>query len=147
MDVTADGAFVAFDSRGGARDDLFLVESNGKNLRQITDDAPKDRAGSFSPDGRRLAFHSDRGGRYQIWTIERDGSGLKQLSDAKELIIEAQWSPDGRSIATNSGSNGLILGSTNGESRRASSPYRPRRPTRFSARSDGRPTARRWQAP
>ncbi len=109
VDVTADGAFVTFDSRGGARDDLFLVESNGKNLRQITDDPPKDRGASFSPDGRRLAFHSDRGGKYQIWTIERDGSGLKVLSDSKDLIIEAQWSPDGRAIATNSGRSGSIL--------------------------------------
>jgi eukaryotic-like serine/threonine-protein kinase len=109
VDVTADGAFLAFDSRGGARDDLFLVESTGKNLRQITDDVPKDRGASFSPDGKRLAFHSDRGGKYQIWTIERDGSGLKQLSNSKDLIIEAQWSPDGRAVATNSGKSSAIV--------------------------------------
>ena len=74
FDVSADGKFLAFDSRGGAQDDLFLLESDGKNLRQLTDDAPRDRAPSFSPDGKRIAFHSDRNGRYQIWTIERDGA-------------------------------------------------------------------------
>ncbi len=106
--VSPDGKYLAFDSRGGAQDDLFLVESDGRNLRQITDDAPKDRAPAFSPDGKRIAFHSDRGGRYQIWTVQRDGSGLKPLTQSKDLIIEAHWSPDGRAIATNSGKGGSI---------------------------------------
>jgi Tol biopolymer transport system component len=109
FDVSPDGKFLAFDSRGGAQDDLYLLESDGKNLRQLTDDAPKDRAPSFSPDGKRLAFHSDRGGHYQIWTIERDGSGLKPLTQANELIIEAHWSPDGRAIAINSGHGSSIV--------------------------------------
>ena len=33
------GSSLAFDSRGGAQDDLFLVDSDGRNMRQITDDA------------------------------------------------------------------------------------------------------------
>ena len=109
FDVSADGKFLAFDSRGGAQDDLFLLESDGKNLRQLTDDAPRDRAPSFSPDGKRIAFHSDRNGRYQIWTIERDGSGMKALTQAGELIIESHWSPDGRAIAVNSGHSSSII--------------------------------------
>ena len=109
MGVSPDGSVLAFDSRGGSQDDLFLVDSNGRNLRQITDDAFKDRGPSFSPDGKRIAFHSDRNGRYQIWTIERDGSGLKPLSQETDLIIEAQWSPDGRAIATNSGLSSTLL--------------------------------------
>ncbi len=109
FDVSADGRFLAFDSRGGAQDDLFLLESDGRNLRQLTDDAPRDRAPSFSPDGKRIAFHSDRGGRYQIWTIERDGSGMKALTQVTELIIEAHWSPDGRAIAVTSGHGSSIL--------------------------------------
>jgi Tol biopolymer transport system component len=109
-DVSPDGKLLALDSRGGARDDLFLVDSDGRNMRQITDDAPKDRHPKFSPDGRRLAFHSDRAdGHYQIWTVERDGGGLKPLSQAKELIIEAHWRPDGRAVAANSGRGSSIL--------------------------------------
>jgi Tol biopolymer transport system component len=109
MGVSPDGAVIAFDSRGGSQDDLFLVDSSGRNLRQITDDAVKDRAPSFSPDGKRIAFHSDRNGRYQIWSIERDGSGMKALSQQTDLIIESHWSPDGRAIATNSGLSATLL--------------------------------------
>ena len=107
--VSPDGGFVVFDSRGGTRDDLYIVESSGRNLRQITDDVPKDRGASFSPDGKRIAFHSDRGGRYQIWTIARDGSGLNALTRSAELIIEPQWSPDGKAMATNSGRGSSLL--------------------------------------
>ena len=111
MAVAPDGSFLAFDSRGSAQDDLFLLDSNGRNLRQLTDDAARDRHPTISPDGKHIAFHSDRGssGRYQIWSVAKDGSGLKELSRATDLIIEAQWSPDGRAISTNSGQSGTIL--------------------------------------
>jgi dipeptidyl aminopeptidase/acylaminoacyl peptidase len=109
LDVSPDGKTFAFDSRGGARDDLFASDSDGRNLRQITDDLPRDRHPRFSPDGKRLAFHSDHGGQYHIWTVERDGSGLKPITKANDLIIEAQWSPDGKTLATNSGRDSSIL--------------------------------------
>ena len=78
FDLSPDGKLIAFDSRGGTQDDIFMLGTDGTGLRQILDDAHKDRGPSFSPDGRRIAFHSDRAGRYEIWTIAPDGSGLTQ---------------------------------------------------------------------
>ncbi len=110
FDVSPDGTMFAFDSRGGAQEDLFVSRSDGKGLRQITDDDFRDRHPVFSPDGRRLAFHSDRSGKYEIWTIAIDGSNLTQLTRTTgDSIIEPLWSPDGRRIATNSGTVGSIL--------------------------------------
>ncbi|MFY9552580.1 MAG: hypothetical protein WAU32_15650, partial [Thermoanaerobaculia bacterium] len=110
FDLSPDGKFFAFDSRGGAQDDLFVLGADGTGLRQLTDDAPKDRAPSFSPDGRRLAFHSDRGGRYEIWTIAIDGGGLAQLTRTTgDTVIEPHWAPDGRRMAINRTQNGFIL--------------------------------------
>ncbi len=110
FDVGPDGKFLSFDSRGSARDDLFLLAADGTGMRQLTDDAPKDRHPTFSPDGRRIAFHSDRSGRYEIWTILSDGSGLTELTkSAGDLVIEPLWSPDGRRIAVNTGRDGLII--------------------------------------
>ena len=110
FDVSPDGKQFAFDSRGGAQDDIFVVQSDGKGLRQLTDDAYRDRHPVFSPDGRRLAFHSDRSGRYDIWTISTDGSGLAQMTKTTgDTIIEPLWSPDGRRLAVNSGKESTIL--------------------------------------
>ncbi len=62
FDVSADGKFLAFDSRGGAQDDLFLLESDGKNLRQLTDDAPQGPRAELLPrrQTHRLPFRSRR---------------------------------------------------------------------------------------
>ena len=81
FDVSPDGKLFAFDSRGGAQDDIFIV---GNPTARGCGSSPTMRSGTahpaFSPDGRRLAFHSDRSGRYEIWTIAIDGSGLTQLT-------------------------------------------------------------------
>ena len=62
FDVSPDGKTLAFDSRGGAQDDLFLMPADGSGIRQLIDDAPKDRHPTFTPDGKRLVFISDRSG-------------------------------------------------------------------------------------
>ncbi len=110
FDLSPDGKLFTFDSRGAAQDDLFVLQADGTGLRQLTDDAPKDRHPSFSPDGKRIAFHSDRGGRYEIWTIAIDGSGLTQLTKTTgDTVIEAHWSPDGRRLAINTSQSGLVV--------------------------------------
>jgi len=110
FDVSPDGSTFAFDSRGGAQDDLFVSRSDGKGLRQLTDDVYRDRHPVFSPDGKRLAFHSDRSGKYEIWTIAIDGSSLTQLTRTTgDSIIEPLWSPDGKRISVNTGKAGSIL--------------------------------------
>ncbi|HEY1435839.1 MAG TPA: protein kinase [Thermoanaerobaculia bacterium] len=111
FDVSLDGTMFAFDSRGGAQDDIFVLQADGKGLRQLIDDAYRDRHPVFSPDGRRLAFHSDRSGRYEIWTIATDGSDLKQLTTTTgdSTTIEPLWSPNGRRIAVNDGKESAVL--------------------------------------
>ena len=108
-DLSPDGKLFAFDSRGGTQDDIFVLGSDGKGLRQLTDDVYRDRHPAFSPDGKRLAFHSDRSGRYDIWTIATDGSGLAQMTKSTgDTIIEPLWSPDGKHVATNSGKASFV---------------------------------------
>lgn len=100
----------AFDSRGGAQDDIYVVGADGKGLRQLTDDAYRDRHPVFSADGRRLAFHSDRSGRYDIWTIETDGSNLTQLTKTTgDTTIEPLWSTDGKHLAVNGGKASAVV--------------------------------------
>jgi eukaryotic-like serine/threonine-protein kinase len=133
FDLSPDAKLFAFDSRGAAQDDLFVLQANGAGLRQLTDDAPKDRHPSFSPDGKRIAFHSDRGGRYEIWTIAIDGSGLTQLTKTTEdTVIEAHWSPDGRRMAINTSQNGFVVPlDTKGLAGRMEAIPRPTPETRF----------------
>ena len=108
--LSPDGQWIAFDSLGSAQEDLFLMHPDGSGIRQLTDDAPRDRLAAFSPDGQRLVFMSDRSGQWDLWTIRLDGSGLSQLSQLKESVFSPLWSPDGKTIAASTGQDVLLLG-------------------------------------
>jgi TolB protein len=95
--VSPDGDWLAFTSEGN-QEDLMVGRTDGSGLRQLTNDAAKDRLPQWSPDGRRIAFQSNRSGQWEIWTIHPDGSGLMQLTDAG-FALAASWSPDGRWLA------------------------------------------------
>ena len=100
FDASPDGRWVVFHSVHGKQEDLFVIGSDGKGLRQLTDDIYKDRHPRWSPDGNTIAFHSNRGGPYQIWAIHPDGSGLAQLTyEARPNVSNPVWSPDGSRLA------------------------------------------------
>jgi len=99
-DVSPDGKWVAF-STYRRPEDLFVCRVDGTGLRQLTDDAHRDRVPRWSPDGKRLAFYSNRSGVFQIWTISPDGSGLQQLTRLPDAgtVSYPVWSPDGARLA------------------------------------------------
>jgi Tol biopolymer transport system component len=94
-DVSTDGQWLVFDSRGG-QEDIFVSRTDGTDRRQLSNDIHKDRIPRWSPDGSRIAFYSNRSGSYEIWTIRPDGSGLQQLTEMPEVSANYPvWSPDG----------------------------------------------------
>ncbi|HYN10559.1 MAG TPA: hypothetical protein VES67_24460, partial [Vicinamibacterales bacterium] len=102
-DVSPDGEWIVFDSISDNQEDLFIVSSTGKGLRQLTNDVYKDRGARWSPDASRIAFLSDRSGRYECWSVNPDGSGLKQLTftSGPRYAQAPFWSPDGTRLACN----------------------------------------------
>ena len=97
--VSPDGSWIVFRTRG-QQEDLFVIRPDGTDLRQLTNDAFKDRGPAWSPDGRRIVFYSNRSGRYEVWTVQQDGSNLQQVT---VTTGRSQWfprfSPDARWIA------------------------------------------------
>ncbi len=82
-----------------AQDDLGVVNRDGTNWRDITNDQFFDRYPRWSPDGRQIVFASDRSGNYEIWTINADGTNLRQLTFESERGASLPlWSPDGKQI-------------------------------------------------
>jgi len=92
-DPSPDGDWLAYYSLG-KQEDIFIIRADGTDMRQLTDDAFKDREPRWSPDGKRIAFTSDRSGSSEIWAISRDGSGLQQLTQMAGAHHPV-WSPDG----------------------------------------------------
>jgi Tol biopolymer transport system component len=100
--VSPDGQWIAFASQlQDGQEDLWVVRTDGTSLRQVTNDAARDRRPVWSADGTRLLFYSDRSGRYQVWTIAADGGGMMQVTDEPGPVIQPVWSPDGtRGVAS-----------------------------------------------
>ncbi|MCP4419300.1 MAG: hypothetical protein GY805_22020, partial [Chloroflexi bacterium] len=54
--------------------DLFLINADGSNPRQLTFHPASDSEPVWSPDGSQIAFVSMRDGNWEIYTINADGS-------------------------------------------------------------------------
>jgi Tol biopolymer transport system component len=96
--VSPDGQWIALANRGERQEDLFLMRSDGREIKRLTDDLARDRGPRWTPDGSALVFYSNRSGSYTAWSIRPDGSNVTKLvEDPTRGFIYPSVSPiDGR---------------------------------------------------
>lgn len=95
-DISPDGRTVYFELLG----DIYAVDAQGGEARQLTSGMAFDSQPVVSPDGSRIAFLSDRSGAENIWIAGPDGASPRQISlrDDNAVFASPAWSADGRSI-------------------------------------------------
>ena len=76
---------------------LFVVDADGRNLKQITTTSLGGVTAQWSPDGQWIAFTSRVCCQPQVWRVHPDGTGLQQLTDGGDGSISMSpiWSPNG----------------------------------------------------
>jgi WD40 repeat protein len=99
-----DGARIVYTSFRGQFADLFLINADGSNERQLTTFPYDDRAPTWSPDGQRICFcrHDDEGRNWELYLINADGTGETNLTNSPAWEADPAWSPDGKRIALTS---------------------------------------------
>jgi dipeptidyl aminopeptidase/acylaminoacyl peptidase len=85
--------------RDQSRSNLWIVDSEGARVRELTNGAWRDSDPVWAPDGERIAFLSDRGGNQQLHVLWVNSGEVAQLTHLQRAPSNIQWSRDGRSLA------------------------------------------------
>jgi TolB protein len=99
------------------RMELWVMNADGSNQRQITQLGGANFGPSWTPDGKRLIFSSNhtqpRSGNFDLYLIALDGTGLERLTTHTAFDGFPMFSPDGRSVVWASNRHGATSSETN----------------------------------
>lgn len=91
---TPDGRIV-FISAVGKQGEIWIMDADGSNRKQLTSNAGSNHNPAVSPDGRTIVFTSDRTGSRHLWRMNIDGSDQRQLANGLAEFLPS-ISPDGQ---------------------------------------------------
>jgi len=101
--VSPDGQQLVFQSNRNGSNQIFIMNIDGSDLRQLGNFPRGAETPVFSPDGKRIVFDVYVGeDNNDVFTIKPDGSDLKQLTDSPGYDGHPHWSADGKRIVFNS---------------------------------------------
>jgi Tol biopolymer transport system component len=81
--------------------ELFVMNADGTNQRQITRNGAANFCPYFTPDGQRILFASNvesKGYEFDLWLIDKDGKNLERVTTAPGFDGFPVFSPDGEFV-------------------------------------------------
>ena len=87
-------------NHGDHSSEIYVMDADGSNAVNLTNNAARDDQPAWSPDGSKIAFGSDRNGNREIHVMNADGSDHFNLTTTPTISeFRPAWSPDGSKIA------------------------------------------------
>lgn len=97
--------------------DIYVMDSDGSNKRQLTDNGAANFAPYFFPSGERVIFasnvHDPDGRNFDLYAIDIDGSNLERITFDPDFDSFPMFSSDGNKLVWASNRNGQEPGETN----------------------------------
>lgn len=110
---------IAFSSDRGGYQDIHVMDADGSNQVNLTNDPAYDEWPTWSPDGSKIAFLSRRDGDWEIYAMNADGSNRARLTNGGASL--PAWSPDGSKIAFTSNGEIYVMNADGSNQRRLTS--------------------------
>jgi Tol biopolymer transport system component len=97
--------------------EIYVMNSDGSNVRQVTKNGHANFAPYFTPDGRRIIFasnmHDPKGRDFDLYLIGVDGTGQERVTWNPTFDSFPMFSADGRKLVFASNRNAAKEGDTN----------------------------------
>jgi TolB protein len=110
--ISPDGSRIAFQGEANNNDDIFIVNTDGSGLQQLTNDPATDQFPAWSPDGTTIVY--DNAGRHEqvsdpqfsktaeIYSVSADGGVPARITHNKGYDAAPSFSPNGKTIVDES---------------------------------------------
>jgi Tol biopolymer transport system component len=97
--------------------ELFVMDRDGGNTRQVTRNGAANFAPYFTPDGTRIIFasnqHNPKGRDFDLFLVKVDGTGSERVTFNDSFDGFPMFSPDGRRLVFASNRHAASVGDTN----------------------------------
>ncbi len=130
-----DGSKIAFFAERSGNTEIYLINPDGSNPVNITNNAAIDETPTFTVDGSIITFQTNRGAKppvgteegeevrlnYGIYMMNADGSNQTQITDYKDNDENPSVSPDGKQVVFQSYINdglAIVVINTDGTNKR-----------------------------
>ena len=135
------GSKIAFVSNRETWDQIYVMDTDGSNLTQLTFDESHKSWPMWSPDGTKILYVADGGPgpfgtRYglDIWVMDADGSNQTNLTLERGADTDPVWTPDGTQIVFVSGRFGgtrqlMVMNADGSDQQRVSFDFEEYNPT------------------
>ncbi len=90
-------SYYSIDQNSGNRE-LYAVDIDGGNFRQLTHSSKSEFNAVWRPDGEKIGFLSSESGSVQLWEMNPDGSTRTQISDIDGGITGFKYAADQQKI-------------------------------------------------
>ena len=84
---------IAFTSFRNGTSDIFLLDVDGGNVPQLTNDFFIESSPSWSPDGSKILFYSNQGSNSEIYVMSAKGRNKENLTNNSAEDKYPAWSP------------------------------------------------------